>query len=50
MQTFNKSLLNPIMQSIQMAVNGNEILSDNAIVALKALKPLLQIIYRTYNQ
>lgn len=45
----NKSFLNPTLQSIQVVINQNDVISENTAMALKCLQPLVMIIHKTYD-
>ena len=47
---FNKSILNPIVLSVQQAINQNDIFTDLAVAAMVVFQQLLKIAYKTYEQ
>jgi hypothetical protein len=47
--TFNKSVLNPVFQSLQTLLNANDLLSDISVAGLICLQHLLKIVYKTYD-
>lgn len=49
LDVFNKSILNPVTQAVQQAINQQDLLSDLALVALKTLQQLLKIVFKTYE-
>ena len=47
--TFNKSVLNPVFQSLQTLLNANDLFSDMSVAGLICLQHLLKIVYKTYD-
>jgi hypothetical protein len=46
---FNKSILNPIFQTLQHIINGNDLLSEISVAAMCCLQQLIKIVYKTYD-
>lgn len=46
---FNKSVLNPVFQTLQQIINQNDLFADITVGALSTLQSLLKIIYKTYD-
>lgn len=48
---FNKTILNPLLQSMSTCLKKNEVLrSDQGAAALKAVMPILTLVYRHFDQ
>ena len=46
---FNKSILNPIFQTLQHIIHANDLLSEISVAAMSCLQQLIKIIYKTYD-
>ena len=47
---FNKSILNPLLQSVNTCLKRNEVLrNDQGAAAIKAVGPILTLVYRHFD-
>lgn len=47
--TFNKSVLNPVFQSLQTLISQHDLLAEIPVAGLICLQHLLKIVYKTYD-
>ena len=47
--TFNKSVVNPLLQAVNTCLKRNEIFTDHVAAALKALDPIILLVYKDYD-
>jgi hypothetical protein len=47
--SFNKSILNPVLQTIQQIIGASDIFTDVSTSALLCLQQILKIVYKTYD-
>ena len=49
-EVFNKSLVNPLLQSVSTCLKKNDILNDQSAAALKCVEPVMLLVYKHYDQ
>ena len=48
---FNKTILNPLLQSVSTCLKKNEVLrNDQGAAAIKAVQPILTLVYKHFDQ
>ena len=48
---FNRTILNPLLQSVSTCLKKNEVLrSDQGAAAIKAVIPILTLVYKHFDQ
>ena len=50
LDTFNRSTVNPLLQSISTCLKRNDPFTDQSAAALKALEPICLLVYKHYDQ
>ena len=48
-ETFNKSIVNPLLQSVNTCLKRNDIFTDQAAASLKAIEPIILLVYKNYD-
>ena len=48
-EAFNKTLVNQLLQSVSTCLKRNDILNDQVAAALKALDPVVLLVYKHYD-
>ena len=48
-EAFNKSIVNPLLQAVNSCLKRNEIFTDHVAAALKALDPIILLVYKNYD-